>query len=90
MLFYNTKIIIEMKKFARIIELPETQCLLVVGQDEGEEGGYRVSITMEIDEVRASLGLGFHSEEKANHCMESFTKEQAEEFYSGMSKMIRP
>jgi nucleoside phosphorylase len=69
-----------MERFARIIELPKTQCLLTVEYDD-EEDAFKTNVCMVIDGIMATVGLGFHTKEAADQCLKNFTRAMALEMY---------
>ena len=73
--------------FAKIIELPDHQVLLVKEKCEDDEG-WEIVQTVDFKGVRASLALGFATEEQADTCFAEYGQEQAQKTLDAILEMM--
>lgn len=81
---------IEMRKFCRIIELPETQCLLMVRYDDesDDDDAHKLDLIFSFDGAMATMSLGFSNEQKAYNALDNFSYESVLELYQNQKDLI--
>ena len=77
-----------MSRFARIIELEDRKQVLIVKSFDADADvdRHEIKITVEFESVRASINLGFNTEEEAANLLDTFTVEDAEKFRKAIGK----
>ena len=74
-------------KFAKIIELPENQVVLMAIWDE--DNGYAVELHTEVGGMHVTTTVGFEDKEDVRDEMfESYSEETAIKFHGEMTKLL--
>jgi hypothetical protein len=77
-----------MRTFARIIELLETQVLLIVDGSDDNEAEAVLKVMMDLGEILLTASLGFTTREAADEAFKGYTKEMAQQFYDANKSML--
>lgn len=76
-----------MAKFAKIIELPNEQVVIMKGYDE--EDGFTVEVHTEVGGMGVSAKLGFEDNEvNRDKAFDTYSDEKALEFHTSMTKLL--
>lgn len=70
-----------MNKFCKIIELPDTQCVLIIEDDHDEDAVYKLTIMLDVNTARMKVTMGFTTKDEQQAAFDSFTQTQAEELF---------
>jgi len=77
-----------MSKFAKLIELENSEQVLLTLNYKDEDDNFEVEVRTDLEGVTVSIKLGFDEEEKALNMLEKYTEKSAIKYRNEMVKML--